>query len=174
MKRILSSLLVLLLCFGLAGCGKTSDVPPRPNDSTLEFWITDNVGQVDFSGYDEGGMFGGHMYLGRGYHTHYAKDGQGPLLPDVYVAYIVTAYPDYSSGGQFVTCIRITDPAVTVYGLTVASPLEEWDAVMREMGYEISWYSSFHRAQKDGFCFSYGGGELCIRAEVTNKQKIVF
>ena len=177
MKRVLSALFVLLLCVGLFGCGQKSNAPPRPRDSTLEFWITEDVGNVDFSDHDEGGMFGGHMYLGKGYHTYRLEDGQGPMLPDIYVAYIVTAYPDYSSGGQFVTRIWITDPAVTVYGLTVDSSLEEWDAVMREMGYKVSSPEGsrvYHRAEKDGFSFFYGDGSLTISAEVTNKQGIVF
>lgn len=187
MKKVVSLLLALLLCLGLAGCGSgavahktVSGAPPWPEDSPLEFWITENVEDVDFSDYDEGAMFGGHMYLGKGYHTYRMEDGQGPMLPDIYVAYIVTRYPDYSSPGSAVVEIRITDPAVKLYGLTVDSSLEEWDAVMGEMGYDIRDPGApgnsgiRHWAEKDGFLFSYGGGEISIRAEVTNKQRIIF
>ena len=189
MKIFVSTLLSLLLCLGLVGCGSSTPsgthktvpgAPPWPEDSPLEFWITENVEDVDFSDHDEGAMFGGHMYLGKGYHTYRMEDGQGPMLPDIYVAYIVTRYPDYSSPGSAVVEIRITDPAVTLYGLTVDSSLEEWDAVMGEMGYDIRGLGApgnsgiRHWAEKDGFHFSYGGGEISIRAEVTNKQRIIF
>lgn len=172
MKKLLSLLFVLLICLSLAGCGKNSSTPPRPKDSSLEFWIADSVKLEDFSGHDEvSGMFGGVQYLGTGYHAVCDEDGMNPSRPDACVLYTVTAYPDYSSGTLAVTGIEITDPAVTVYGLTVKSSPEEWDAVLREMGFEIRRNGL---AEKDGFRFSYGGGEIRISAEVTNKQGIVF
>ena len=172
MKKILSLLFVLLICLSLAGCGGKSGVPPRPEDSPLEFWIADNVDGVDWSGHDEvGGWFGAWEYLGKGYHTVKDEAGAMDMRPDIYVSYIITAYPDYSSDTLAVTEIRITDPAVTVYGLTAASSAEEWSAVLRDMGYTIQRPGL---AEKDSFRFFYGYGELRIRAEVTNEQGIVF
>ncbi|MBQ2062090.1 MAG: hypothetical protein II458_05370 [Oscillospiraceae bacterium] len=172
MKKLLSLLFVLLICLSLAGCGKNSSTPLRPKDSSLEFWIADSVKLEDFSGHDEiAGWFGAFEYLGTGYRAVTDEDGMNASRPDIYVTYIITAYPDYSSGTLAVTGIEITDPAVTVYGLTVKSSPEEWDAVLREMGFEIR---RSGLAEKDGFRFSYSGGEIRISAEVTNKQGIVF
>ena len=186
MKRRIFALLIPVLCFGLLGCGSTASppahegvpgAPPWPEDCPLEFWITENVEGVDWSGHDELAVFGAQEYLGLGYRALTDEGGWNPRAPDVSVSYTVTAYPDYSSGGQFVTLIRITDPAVAVYGLTVNSSLEEWDAVMREMGYKVSRVeniSTRHQADKDGFSFFYGDGIIFISAEVANEQGIVF
>lgn len=185
MKRVLSALLVLLLCLGLTGCGSTAPageaetpyVPPRPEDGALEFWIADSVDGVDWSGHDPvPGWFGAWEYLGKGYHTVKDEAGRMDVRPDIYVTYVITRYPDYSSPGSAVTQIEITDPAVTLYGLTVNSPLEAWDAVMREMGYEITSSANgvAHWAEKDGFHFAYGGGIIRIRADVANEQGIIF
>lgn len=186
MKRRIFALLIPVLCFGLLGCGSTASppahegvpgAPPWPEDCPLEFWITENVEGVDWSGHDELAVFGAQEYLGLGYRALTDEGGWNPRAPDVSVSYTVTPYPDYSSGGQFVTLIRITDPAVAVYGLTVNSSLEEWDAVMREMGYKVSRVeniSTRHQADKDGFFFIYGDGIIFISAEVSNEQGIVF
>ena len=196
MKKLFSLLLALLICLGLAACGNAApagqdkdtaappqahDVAPgapaRPEDGTLEFWITENVDGVDWSGHDEvSGWFGAWEYLGKGYHTVKDEAGEMDVRPDIYVTYVITRYPDYSSDTSAVTEIRITDPTVTLYGLSVNSSLEEWDTVMREMGYEITSSSNgvAHWAEKDGFHFAYGGGMIRIRAEVTNEQGIVF
>lgn len=186
MKRFVSILLALLLCLALVGCGSSapsgheaeSNVPPRPKDSSFEFWIADSVELADFDGHDQiGGWFGAWEFLGTGYHAVTDEDGMNASRPDIYVTYVITAYPDYSSGALAVTKIAITDPAVTVYGLTVESPLEEWDAVFREMGYEIRDpfnTETLHLAEKDGFTFAYGDGMIRISAEVTNEQGIMF
>lgn len=178
MKRLVSILLALLLCLGLSGCGDKSSVPPRPKDKAFEFWITEGVELEDFSGHDEvAGLFGGFQYLGKGYHAVFDENGMNASPPDIYVLYTITAYPDYSSGTLAVTTIEITDPAVTLYGLTVSSSLDEWDAVMREMGYEVSEVGSaglYHSAKKGGFSFFYGDGSISISAEVTNREGIIF
>ncbi len=97
-------------------------------DSDFEFWITDYVGNIDFSKYESSAdMMGGEEYYGKGY-----KKGDTE-----FVAYTVTAYPDYSSGGKYVTRIDVTDPNVKILrGLTVNSSIEEWEKVMEEMNCE--------------------------------------
>ena len=186
MKKRISALLVLVLCFGLLGCGSAASppahegvpgAPPWPEGCPLEFWITENVEGVDWSGHDKLAVVGADAYLGADYRAITDENGYNPYAPDVSVTYFVTPYPDYSSGGQFVTKIWITDPSVTVYGLTVDSSPEEWDAVMREMGYTVNRLensSTSHQADKDGFSFFYGDGIIFISAEVANEQGIVF
>ena len=90
--------------------------------------------------------------------------------------YTVTRYPDYASDRNAITGIHITDPAVTLYGLTVNSTPDEWDALFRGMDYTVNLFdgSNFHRAQKDGFQFRYKPGMLAISVEVTNREGIIF
>lgn len=114
MKKILTVLILTSMVF-LSAC--SSKGPEKPSDCALDFWIAENVENIDFSEYEEiYGWFGAREFLGKGYHTIINEDGES-VKPDHYVSYVITAYPDYSSGGQYVTEIVITDPNVQMYGL---------------------------------------------------------
>lgn len=148
--------------------------PPKPEDTILEFWICDDVSAVDWSGHDEiDGWMGAQEFLGK----DYCAGVQGER-PPVRVSYILTAWPDYADEGSYVTTIEITDPSVSVYGLTVESGAEEFEQVMTSMGYHVELVDDgFQRAVRDGFTFSLHCGdepELRISAEVSNHEGIVF
>ena len=148
--------------------------PPKPADTALEFWICDDGSQIDWGGHDEiTGWMGAREFLGTGYHA--SEQGE---RPPVRVSYILTAWPDYADGGCYITTIEITDPAVSVYGLTVESEPEEFERVMISMGYEIeSVENSLQRAVRDGYTVSVYRSDtpkLCISAEVGNREGICF
>ena len=94
------------------------------------------------------------------------------------MSYILTAWPDYADGGQYVTTIEITDPAVSVYGLTVESEPAEFERVMKSMGYKVETIDdNFQRAIRDRFTFSIYRDDtpkFIISAEVSNREGIVF
>lgn len=155
-----------------------------PPNTTLEFWITENVKDYDWSGHDEiYGWFGAREFLGSGYKTGETLDDQ---YPKHYVSYRVTAWPDYADGGSFVTNITITDPAVTVYGLTVESSFEEFDAVFEPLGYTLSWSEGTLKtriANKNSITFRFTRAmentpevipELRIVAHISNRDGIVY
>ena len=157
-----------------------------PKDTTLEFWITDDVKDQDWSEYDEiYGWMGAREFLGSAYKKNADTDGSDQH-PEHYVSYVITAWPDYADGGQFVTDITVTDPAVTVYGLTIESAYEEFDAVFQPLGYELSWSEGAIKtriALKDGITFRLTRAvednpdvvpQIRISAEVTNREGIVF
>ena len=157
-----------------------------PKNTSLEFWITEDVKDFDWSGHDEiYGWMGAREFLGSGYKKNADTDGSDQH-PDHYVSYVITAWPDYADGGQFVTDITITDPAVTVYGLNLASTFEEFDAVFEPLGYELSWSEGAIKtrvATKDGITFGLtravnGNPDVVpvfrISAVVTNREGIVF
>lgn len=157
-----------------------------PKDTTLEFWITENVKDRDWTGHDEiYGWMGAREFLGSAYKKNADADGSDQH-PEHYVSYIITAWPDYADGGQFVTDITVTDPAVKVYGLTIASTFEEFDAVFEPLGYELSWSERAIKtrvATKDGITFRLTRAvednpdvvpQIRISAEVTNREGIVF
>ncbi len=148
--------------------------PPKPEDTNLEFWICDDVSLVDWNGHDEiTGWMGAWEFLGKDYRR--SKTGGRPY---VRVSYILTAWPDYADGGQYVTTIEITDPAVSVYGLTVESEPAEFERVMESMGYKVETVDdNFQRAVRDRFTFSLyrdDTPEFIISAEVSNREGIVF
>lgn len=145
----------------------------------LEFEIAQMIEFTEFDGHDEiYGWFGAREFLGKEYKAiPPSEEGGMATRPEVYVSYIVTAYPDYSSEKQAVTGIRITDPKVTVFGHNVDTPVEEFDKTLQEKGFFIEQIGEGTRrkATKGDISISYGGGQpIQIDAEVTNVEGIVF
>lgn len=172
MKKAFAVLFSLLL-IALAGC--SSDVLKKP-ETDLEFWIAENVDDVDFSGYEpKYGIMGGREYYGKGYVPTVNEDGM-QTDPDKCVIYTVTAYPDYSSGSSHITRIMITDPAVSVYGLSVDSPREEIESVMKKNGFSTkdTGSSAVLAFAKGKYSFLFYDGKMVISVEVTNKEGIMF
>ena len=164
----------------------TPSVGEMPENTSLEFWITEDVTGRDWTGHDEiYGWMGAREFLGSGYKKNEDADGLDQR-PEHYVSYVITAWPDYADGGEFVTDITVTDPAVTVYGLTIASTYEEFDAVFEPLGYELSWGEGAIEtrfATKDGITFRLTRSVednpdvvpvFSITAVVTNREGIVF
>ena len=157
-----------------------------PKNTSLEFWITEDVKDQDWTGHDEiYGWMGAREFLGSGYKKNEDPTGANQH-PDHYVSYVITAWPDYADGGEFVTDITVTDPDVKVYGLTIASTYEEFDAVFEPLGYELSWSDGAIEtrvATKNGITFRLTRAVednpnvvpiFRISAEVTNREGIVY
>jgi hypothetical protein len=177
---LILALVILLVIF--SSCAGKETTLEMPEDTTLEFWITQDVADVDFSDYYEilGGM-GATQYYGSGYLPALDEDGY-IVEPEYYVKYTITAWPDYADGGQYITSINFNDPKVTVYGLTVDSSFDEFEQIFSEMEYELSKDSSKnserYTASKKGISFSLetvdGKQNISINAEITNKKGIEY
>ena len=157
-----------------------------PKNTSLEFWITEDVKDYDWTGHEEiYGWMGAREFLGSGYKKNEDPTGSNQH-PEHYVSYVITAWPDYADGGEFVTDITVTDPDVTVYGLTIESTYEEFDAVFEPLGYELSWSNGAIEtrvATKNGITFRLTRAvddnpnvvpQIRISAEVTNREGIVY
>ena len=157
-----------------------------PKNTSLEFWITEDVKDRDWTGHDEiYGWMGAREFLGSGYKKNEDPTGSNQH-PEHYVSYVITAWPDYADGGEFVTDITVTDPDVTVYGLTIESTHEEFDAVFEPLGYELSWSNGAIEtrvATKNGITFRLTRAvddnpnvvpQIRISAVVTNREGIVY
>lgn len=161
---------ILLSAIFIVGCGKSLAEP----EHDLEFWIAENVDGFDFSGYQQKyGIMGGWEYYGTGYVPTLGEDGQ-QIDPEHCVIYTVTNYPDYSSNSRHVTRIEITDPAVTVYGLSLSSTPEEITAVMTAEGFTVTASGSAVKAEKGDFRFSFSEDSITVTVNITNKLGIVF
>lgn len=182
MKQIVLILALTMLLIIFSSCSGKETTLEMPEDTTLEFWITQDVEDADFTDYNEilGGM-GAIQYYGSGYLPALDEDGY-IVEPEYYVKYTITAWPDYADGGQYITSIDFNDPKVTVYGLTVASSYDEFEKIFNEMGYELSEDSSKiserYTASKKGISFVLetvdGKQNFSINAEITNKKGIVY
>ena len=168
MKKLLLILLPIILL--LPSCSPRLSEP----EHDLEFWIAEDVNDFDFSSYQpKYGIMGGREYYGTGYVPALDEEGQ-QIDPEHCVVYTVTNYPDYSTNSRHVTRIEITDPAVTVYGLSLSSTAEEIRATMTAEGFTVTGSDTALRAERDNFLFTFSKDKITIRAEVTNHFGIVY
>lgn len=174
MKKIVAVLMLILLMFILSGCKIFNNVKV-PEETTLEFWVGQNVDGFDFSNhYERFGVFGGKAYYGLGYVPETDENGY-QIDPNKYVLYMVTSYPDYSSKQQCVTHIEITDPTVKVYGVTLDSSFEDFDKNLTSKGYDIvENTTTFRRYKKGKITISKSDISIIIRIKVTNNLGIIF
>jgi len=109
---------------------------PKP-ETNLEFWVGENVDDFDFSKHVEDvGWMGATGYFGLGYLPTYDENG-GQLDPEKSVLYLVTRFPDYSSESRHISEIRITDPLVHAYGITLNTPNEDAARGLEEAGFAV-------------------------------------
>ena len=147
--------------------------PHRPV-TNLEFWIGDNVDDVDFSGHTEKfGLFGGREFYGTGYIP--TLDGNRQVDPEHCVIYTVTSYPDYSSEKSAVTGIYITDPSVEFYGVSLNSSHKEFEKLMKKQGFKITDTNfNHHTAKKGKYSVIFSKDSIRIRVKVHNIFGIQF
>ena len=149
--------------------------PPTPSNTNLEFWIAENVDQVDFSKFHEKyGLFGGNEYYGTGYVPTRDEHGQ-QVDPEHYVLYTVTSYPDYADKEQHITHIYITDPNVEFYGISLNSSFDEFTELIRQQGFEITESNDIAvKAEMGSVWVTFTAQWIRIGVEVTNEHGIIF
>lgn len=142
---LIAALILAAVCF----CGCASNYLPKP-ETNLEFWIAENVAEVDFSEYEEKwGFFGGSAYYGKGYIPSFDEYGN-QIDPEKCVIYSVTAYPDVMSGTKYITEIYITDPEIELYGISLNSSFEAFEEHICEHGFKIVESGENFREAKNG------------------------
>ena len=181
MKRTIALtciLALIILCLG--GCCDSKSLE-RPADTNLEFWITEDVTDFDFSDYYEvPGWFGARQYYGIAYKPAGFKEGNFPIEPEYCVKYIVTSYPDYSSKRGHITGISISDPKITFYGISLESSDDEIIEALTSNGFtyvpleENSIYGHRLYFEQGNVKVRFFEKVVTLEAEVTNKKGIVF
>ncbi len=167
-KRFVLTIVLLICAILFGGC---ADRLAPPEDTNLEFWITDKVDSWNLEGYQQKyGMFGGNQYYGSGYMPTYDENDQ-QIDPAHCVIYTVTSYPDHASKGNAITEIYITDPKVHFYGLSLESDTYEITKVMEEKGFKSTGYMTF---EKNKVRIRFGEDSITIDVEVTNFSGIQF
>lgn len=163
-----------LICslFSLSSCNESKFLD-KPDETNLEFWITEEVKKDDFVKCTFlPGLFGGNIYLDSRYKAIISDDGSSmAVAPEVHVIYTITAYPDYADGGTYVTGIDITDPKINVYGLTMTSSQENISKTMSNFGFTSG---ENNRWSKNNCVFTFKKSEIIIVAKVTNDKGIIF
>ena len=180
-KLLLPLLLLCIALFAMVSC--TSDkILAKPQDTSLEFWVTEKVTSEDFKDhYSVDDVFGAYKFFGKDYQPNEITEENSDIQPKHCVTYTVTAYPDYSSNnGKFdtVTRIEITDPQVSIYGITCDSTLQDFDKTLEKLGCTIQDKGLIHIATYGKVKIALASYDenktLTIWVEVTNKQGLNF
>lgn len=148
---------------------------PKPENTTLSYWITQIVTDDDFKDCTFlPGLFGGSEYLDGRYEavvTEHEGGYKSYSEPDIAVIYTTTSYPDYASKTRCVTGIEITDPAISVYGLTREFETKEIQKTMLGYGFKQYRESTF---RKNNCNVSFSNHGINLVANVTNVEGIQF
>ena len=164
---------IILLISAILLLSSCTSHPIEP-EHDLEFWITQDVDDFDFSSYQpKYGIMGGWEYYGTGYVPTLDENGQ-QVDPEHCVIYTVTNYPDYSSNSLCITRITITDPAVKVYGLSMTSTHEDIRSTMTAEGFTVTESGTALKAEKDNLLFTFSNDSITVSAEVTNLFGIIY
>ena len=137
MKKTKIIALLLLVCtVTLMFTSCASDKIDKPEDTNLDYWLldkldTDGCTELYIKGIDV------HYYLAKGYEAETSENGN-LVAPEAAVTYLVEKYP-YQDWGILwrISSIKITDPNVYVWGLTINSTREEFVNVMTSLGFEF-------------------------------------
>lgn len=177
MKKVFIILVCLVFCTLLCSCQMRKF--KKPDDTNLEFWIIEDVNDIDFSDYVERpGWFGAREYYGKGYEGTKVEDESGIYYidPEYCVRYVVSSYPDCSSKRKHITTITITDPNINFYGINLNSSLSEIDEAMKDKGFkEINNVNNkYVKYEKKNITFTFYEDEIVINASKTNKFGIVY
>jgi hypothetical protein len=178
MRKHIGVLLLSFLALLLPSCEGTVYLA-KPNDTNLEYWITEDVSGKSFSSYEQQyGWFGAQVFYGKGYVPVRNADREVMEEPEVYVLYTVTSYPDFSDARQCVTDIQVRDPAITFYGLSLSSSYADFDAAFRKRGFQVNEETSSkdsHTAKRGRLTVWFQQGTAFgLAATVTNRYHVVF
>lgn len=174
MKKILKIIVPLIALIGLSSCDLFTYYLPKPDDTNLELWITEKITSDKLENLTlVPGMFGGDVYLGSAYSIK--EDGMLSPLPQIYVAYHITGYPDTTSQDKAVTRIEITDPEITFYGITLNSETKQIETAMKNEKFDVSYNEQgYLNASKKSVNFVFYKNSIRITATVTNSQNVQY
>jgi hypothetical protein len=144
--------------------------------TNLEFWIGQNVDDVDFSSYHmQIGLMGGDAYYGTGYVPLPDKYGKPRIPPEHYVVYTVTSYPDYSSRTKHITQIGIVDPSIQLYGISINSSKDEINTAMLNNGFTEKEKTNSTVTYVNGkYSITFSDKYISLYVMVTNEHNIEF
>lgn len=146
----------------------------RPEDTNLEFWITERVSDQMME--ERGctflpGWFGASEWLDSRYEA--ATSESMAVAPEVSVTYLITGYPDLMDGSA-ITRIKISDPCINVYGLSMLSSEEEIINRMASIGTLVDTYEGVYTYRVGRCHFSFSKTGIGINAPTTNNSGIVY
>ncbi len=160
-SKIYYRLSLLAIIVSLTSCSKASiDISKRPNDYKLDYWLTDTIGfnELNDSLFYAVKYDSIYTYLDSNYVFETKNDTKE--LPNYYVIY------DLCVEDQKITiqAIFITDPDVSIYGLSSKSSPSIVQRTLLNMGFKYldqysGWYPSY---SKDQYQFTFTGDSIIL------------
>ena len=177
-KKIILPIITLISSLILTSCTHDDNYLERPSDTNLEFWITQKVNEQEFK--DKGctylpGWIGAEEYLD----SRYVADTSEEMAkaPDVCVTYLLTGYPDLKDNPA-ITRIVITDPSITVYGLTIntseSAKIERMHPICTRFSFVTTTEECYFSCGVGRCTFSFMSDRIIIDASTTNNSNIVY
>lgn len=148
---------------------------PRPEAYELAFWLGDPYEEDKLIEHTYiPGWFGAKEYLDKHYAPVYSEDGQA-MMPEIGVSYLFSGYPDVLDEVRL-TRIKISDPSIQIYGLTLGSEEEEIDEVLAKEGYtkgesEIPGRLFYSLGR---FSFIHDGSSIIVSSSTSNIHGIIY
>ena len=175
MKRILSLILLLFtLSLMFTSCGNYVKIE-KPEDTNLEYWLLDKPNKKEWTELPNSHWLDDKNYLDARYEA--VIDENGNLTsPEQYIIYMVGNYPLYDAGVKRITNIRITDPSVYIWGLTINSSRDEVKSTMQKNGFSIHYDGENQFTGKNGhytFVIEYNR-IIEIRYDMTSIIETIF
>lgn len=162
--------LLALTMLLLPSCQANDLYLEKDPNTNLELWLTEEVRpeQLEALFFVPGG-FGAEIFINVEPLPGIGLEGIASC-----VLYTISAYPDYAHGGNYVTGIDITDPDYVVYGLTVDSSEAEFASAMERLGFPLIEAERGLSADWGNGFISFELGRIKMRANVSNRDGIVF
>lgn len=151
MKNKYQYLLWVIISLSLNSCSESKlNIRNRPHGYNLDYWLAE---KVEIKSIDNSLLYESRLdikvYLDSAY-TFKEVDGR-KTLPDYYVIYNVFTKEEQSK----IETIKITDPKITVYGLSLNSNEDTVKNVLLNMGFTYQeYYGMYPSYTKDNYCFS--------------------
>lgn len=195
MNKILNLLTLIFLIFLLFGC-----ISNGANSRMVATILNDNsdlelnlLQDMSTDKYPEGFLieqgFGVYSLCNEKYILEETEDElnfQSLLYSGTVLYYSVTAWPDYSKGGFYITQIHCSDRSIQIFGITLDSSIEEIIEVLLNNDYkytldEDSSAYNIYKFNNNGININFYGNKetgklinFIITASVTNRFNIIY
>ena len=145
MKRKIIIYIILCLIYALTSCGCVAtniDFEKRPSNLNLDYWFNEKIDllNLDESHLYESGKF--DSYLDSKYNFVIEKEEK--KLPKTYVLY------DINLEKSMLHSITITDPSISIYGLSMNSSEGEIQNMFLNLGFTYLEYSGLYPSYSNG------------------------
>ena len=153
--------LLLLIFTSLTSCNKSEiDISKRPSDYKMDFWLNERIKSNELNDSLVYGYKYDSIYTYLDSHYSFTTIDKAKKLPDYCVIYDVCLEEEIAT----IQAIFITDPKISIYGLSLKSSSYQINRTLSNMGFEYydqysGWYPSY---LKEEYSFTFTGKRIIL------------